>query len=64
MAKYKKFSFIDFGQKDFVRNSNGEALIKKFKNHDDADHFIMDGGLNEYDWSNKGTRIWCWDDEE
>lgn len=58
------FSFIDFGNRDFVRDENGEALKKDFKNWDDADNFIMEGGLDEYDWTNTGTRKFCWDDEE
>lgn len=59
-----EFSFIDSGTKDFVRNHSGKTLIKNFRNWDDADDFIMRGGLDEYGWTNTGTRKWCWNDED
>lgn len=57
------FSFIDFGLKDFTRTDDGEVLIKEFTTYQDADNFVADGGLNDYDWTNRGTRKWCWEDE-
>lgn len=57
------FSFIDFGLKDFIRTDDGEVLIKDFPNYQAADNFIADGGLDEYGWTNKGTRKWCWEAE-
>lgn len=57
------FSFIDFGLKDFIRGEDGNVLIKEFQSYDAADNFIMDGGLEEYGWTNQGTRKWCWEEE-
>lgn len=59
-----KFSFIDFGNKDFIRNDDGDCLIMDFKSWEDADNFIMEGGLDEFGWTNKGTQKFCWDDEQ
>lgn len=59
-----QFSFIDYGKKDFIRKDDGHVLIKYFRTWDDADSFIMDGGLEEYGWTNEGTRKWCWDEDE
>ena len=59
-----EFSFIDFGLRDFIRNENGDVLIVNFNSWEDADDFIMDGGLNEYDWTNSGTQKFCWNDED
>ncbi len=57
------FSFIDFGIMDFIRKENDEVLKLKFNNYEEADDFVMSDGLNEYGWTNKGTRIWCWENE-
>lgn len=59
-----EFSFIDFGLKDFIRDYDDEVLILKFASYHDADEFITDGGLDEYGWTNEGTKIWCWDAED
>ncbi len=58
------FSFIDFGLKDFIRDENGECLKLEFRGYEDADDFIANGGLDEYGWTNKGTKKWCWEEEE
>lgn len=57
------FSFIDFGEKDFVRDHNGQTLKVKLKSYEAAEDFIMNGGLDEYGWTNDGTRKWCWEEE-
>ncbi len=59
-----KFSFIDFGNRDFIRNHDGETLIMDFSGWEEADDFIMNNGLSDYGWTNEGTRKLCWDDEE
>ena len=59
-----KFSFIDFGLMDFIRNHDGSVLIKNFNSWEDADEFIMDGGLNKLGWTNSGTKKFCWNDDE
>lgn len=56
-------SFIDHGTKDFVRDHKGKTLKLEFKNFEAAEDFIMNGGLEEYGWSNDGTRKYCWDEE-
>ena len=58
------FSFIDSGLKDFIRDENGEVLKKEFNSWEGADNFIMDGGLDEFGWTNTGTQKYCWEDEE
>ena len=59
-----KFSFIDFGLKDFIRTNNGQVLIKEFNGWEEADNFIMDGGLDDFGWTNKGTQKFCWDEDD
>ncbi|HAQ21134.1 MAG TPA: hypothetical protein DCR40_18155 [Prolixibacteraceae bacterium] len=59
-----KFSFIDEGLKDFIRDDEGEVLVKEFTTWTDADEFIMDGGLEEYGWTDQGTRKHCWNDPD
>jgi hypothetical protein len=58
------FSFIDYGAKDFVRGHDGESLKLKFNSWGAADSFVEDGGLEEYGWTNEGTKKICWEDEE
>ena len=57
------FSFIDFGLEDFIRTDDGEVLKKEFSCYDSASNFIADGGLDEFGWTNKGTRTFCWEEE-
>jgi len=59
-----EFSFIDNGLKDFIRDENDKILKKEFSSWEDCDDFIMDGGLNEYGWTNTGTKKYCWNDED
>ena len=58
------FSFIDFGIRDFIRTDDGEVLTKQFNSYQEADDFIADGGLDEFGWTNQGTRKWCWEEED
>lgn len=58
------FSFIDFGHRDFIRDEKGDCLKLEFSGYEEADDFIMTGGLHEYGWTNEGTKKWCWDEEE
>jgi hypothetical protein len=59
-----KFSFIDFGLKDFLRDDEGKVVVEEFSSYQEADDFIADGKLEWYGWTNSGTRKWCWDEEE
>ena len=59
------FSFIDFGLKDFCRSGDGTPIRLEFDSYDEASEFIADGKLEELaDWTNEGTKIFCWGDEE
>lgn len=58
------FSFIDYGTQDFVRDHDGSSLKVELNSWADAEDFIMDGRLDEYGWTNKGTRKITWDDED
>lgn len=58
------FSFIDMGLEDFIRTDNGEVLKKIFSSYDAAEYWIEEGGLDEYGWTNQGTRKWCWDEQK
>ena len=59
-----EFSYIDLGLKDFIRDENNKVIIKEFSSWEDADDFIADGGLDEYGWTNTGTKKYCWNDED
>ena len=59
-----EFSFIDHGNRDFIRTDEGEVLVEEFDSWEEADEFIADGGLECYGWSNKGTTKFCWNEED
>lgn len=58
-----KFSFIDFENKDFLRNENDEVIIIDVQHNQAAEEWLLKNGGN-YGWTNKGVRYWCWNDEE
>ena len=45
-----QFSFIDQGLRDFIRDENGDVLVKEFSTWEEADDYIMDGGLFDFGW--------------
>ena len=55
-AKMFQFSFIDFGNRDFIRDDEDKVLMKEFSSWEAADDFIMDGGLDNYAWTNSGIK--------
>ena len=57
-----QFSFIDAGQKDFLRDEDGNVIIKYFDNYTEAEDWLLDHG-EEYGWTNQGVRYWNWDEE-
>jgi hypothetical protein len=59
----KKYSFIDFGLKDFIRDTVGDTLILMCNNYEEAEDWLLKNG-SYYGWTNKGVRYWCWDEEE
>jgi hypothetical protein len=60
MAKY---SFIDFGNRDFVKYDNGDVVEIEASSFEEAEEWLLTHE-NETDWSNSGVRYWCWDEEE
>lgn len=57
-----KFSFIDFGWKNFLTDSQGDVLILEFDSFDEAEEWLLKNGKN-YGWTNEGVKYWCWDVE-
>ena len=64
MADKLHFSFIDFGNRDFVHDEEGNVFILVASSWEEADNFIMEGGLDDFDWTNQGTQKICWDEED
>lgn len=58
-----KYSFIDFGARDFLRKSDGTPIEIERDNVEGAEDWLLVHGEN-LGWTNKGIRFWCWDDEE
>lgn len=58
------FSFIDHGKRDFLRDEDGRVVIIKFNSYTEAHDHIHTGELNQYGWTNSGTRVWCWEEED
>lgn len=58
-----KFSFIDFGLKDFLRDKDGEIVMTPFNSFDEAEEWLLTFG-DKYGWTNQGVKYWCWDIEE
>jgi hypothetical protein len=59
MAKY---SFIDFGTRDFLRNDNGEVVEIEAAHYEEAEDWLLDKG-EDYGWTNSGVRYWNWNEE-
>lgn len=59
----KTYSFIDSGNRDFVKDSEGETIRKKFESKDHAESWIL-SNQHKTDWSNTGVCFYCWEDEE
>ena len=59
-----QFSFIDQGLRDFIRDENEDVLVKEFSTWEEADDYIMDGGLFDFGWTNQGTQKHCWNDPD
>lgn len=56
------YSFIDFGQKDFLRDENGEVIRLEFPDGQCASEWLIDHG-DEYGWTNQGSRCFNWTEE-
>lgn len=57
-----QFSFIDAGQKDFLRDDDGNVIIKDFDNYTEAEDWLLDHG-EKHGWTNQGVKYWNWDEE-
>ena len=51
------WSIIDFGLRDFLRGENEKPLM--FETYEQAESFLIHKG-EEYGWTNKGVRFFCW----
>ena len=61
MAKY---SFIDFGNRDFVRYiDNDEKVEVEANSVEDAENWLLKNGDQLTDWTNSGVRYWNWNEE-
>lgn len=58
-----RYSFIDFGNFDFIKDSNGNNLIIEFPSLNAAHKFVQTGGLKNFHHSSKGVSIFCWEAE-
>ena len=54
------FSFIDYGNKDFVKDNDGNVIRKQFANKDEAEDWLLSNSA-EHDWTNLGVIFWNWD---
>ena len=65
-----QYSFIDFKLKDFVRYDDFDkdnfenVVIIDANSNEEAEDWLLKHADSETDWTNSGTRFWCWDDEE
>ena len=61
----KTFSFIDYGNKDFVKYEGGITVRVSAEDHGHAQSIMFEDGLCENtDWTNTGVKTWCWEDME
>lgn len=56
------FSFIDYGNKDFVKDNDGNVIRKQFANEDEAEDWLLSNST-EHDWANSGVIFWNWDED-
>lgn len=57
-----RYSFIDFGNEDFVRDEADQTVTIEAEDAAAAEDWLL-SNHQQTDWSNNGTRIWCWDKE-
>lgn len=58
MARY---SFIDYGNEDFLRNDNDEVVKIEASSHEEAEAWLLREG-ESYGFTNKGVGFWNWDE--
>ena len=62
----KTFSFLDFESQDLLRYLSGNVVRVEAEDHAHANHILIDESLCDdcVNWTNTGTKAWCWDDME
>lgn len=57
------YSFIDFGNEDFLRYENGDVVKIEASCIEEAEDWFLKNGDQLTDWTNSGIRYWNWDEE-
>lgn len=60
MMGITEYSFIDYGNKDFLRDENDEVIIIK-GDYQDAEDWLLDNG-EKYGWTNESTKYIDWNE--
>ncbi|WP_010603976.1 hypothetical protein [Pseudoalteromonas maricaloris] len=60
----KTFSFLDCESQDLIRVNGQIVRIKADDHHHAFDLFIDTIADNSENWTNTGTKAWCWEDME
>jgi len=62
----KTFSFLDCESQDLLRDISGHIVRIKADDHAHAQYILIDEGLCDtcVNWTNTGTKAWCWEDME
>ena len=62
----KTFSFLDCESKDLLKYENGHTVRIQAEDHADANYQLIELGLCDdcVNWTNTGTKAWCWEDME
>lgn len=58
-----KFSFIDFGWKNFLTDSQGDVIVINCDSYYEAEEWLLEHG-EKHGWTNQGVKYFCWDVEE
>lgn len=60
-----KYSFIDFGLKDFLRDENDNVIIIECKDDMcfEAEEWLLQNG-DKYGWTNSGVQYFNWSEYE
>jgi hypothetical protein len=56
------YSFIDFGNRDFLRDIDGDVIIEDFDSFNEAEDWLLENG-EHFGWTNSGVKYWNWDEE-
>lgn len=58
----EKYSFIDEGTKDFLRDDSGEVIVIEGEDFHDAESWLLNHG-EDYGWTNTGVRFHVWGED-